>query len=323
MRQIKRLFLLLAATLLFGIQVNAQTSIACDDCSKIEYAVVFDNYLYYAVVSEGIVRVSLSGKGNIEILDSFLMNNAGDPARCRIQGKYIYGISIIGASRSQMSYVLNRVQLDHFQLNNFNELKLTKPKSANDLPEHLQYGNEIDLRPLTVATTDSEVLQAPLFYDLTIGANYQITLYISLGRNIQVWRLADTGSAKWEKGEIVDIEINEPFTVIDKGGIESILLTESGEIYALNGKVYSRLTNGMDKIRVKENKENEIPIFIENKDSNEHWIISKIKGKDNKSYVAKSRSLKSTTVTDASLPVPINLALEKIQMFKDKNSSAK
>ncbi len=294
--------LVLILLLLIMVELKAQQPI-CNDCGSLNYSVIIDGKIYSAVPNEGIVRVDISDQRQILRFDPFISIRPDESVMFRVQGKFMYGISSTGVGGKEQSFfTLIRMPLDKFQLNNLGEMKVPPIKSLQDLPDYLASKNQVILEPLLKASTDSAVLMIPLYYDFTVGINDQITLYISHGKNLQIWKHPNVENAKWSKVDVLDLSVDEAFIAIDEGGTEATLLTESGEIYHLNGKSHSKLTLGMNKIKIRGDKKNEVPIFIENKDTGEHWIVNPQKEIDGTITMSKSRSIKGAKIEDTVLP---------------------
>lgn len=317
-------FTALIFLLLTIAELKAQQPLSCNDCGVLNYSVIIDGNLYTGIPNEGIARVNISDQRQIQLFDPFVSMRPDESVMFRIQGKFMYEISSTGAGGKEQSFfTLVRMPIDKFQPNNLGEMKVPPINSLQNLPDYLESKNQVILEPLLKASTDSAALRIPLYYDFTISTNERITLYISHGKGIQVWRHTNVENAKWSKEEVVDISIDEAFIVIDQGGTESTLMTESGEIFYLNGKSHNRLTQGMSKIKNLQDRENGIPHFIENKDSGEHWIVTTKKGTDGTIGLSKSRSLKAGKIDDAPLPNNLAAALNNALKAKAKDASTK
>ena len=288
------------------------------------YNVIVEGNMYSGIPNEGIIRVNISDQRQFHRFDPFMVIKPNETVMFRLQGKFMYAVSstgIGGSGSGQSFYTLVRMPLDKFQLDKSGDMKVPSIKSLQDTPDYLASKNQIILEPLLKASTNSAVLMIPLYYDFTIGTNDQITLYISHGKNLEVWRHPNVEDAKWIKGELLDLVVDESFIVIDEGGTESILLTESGEIHHLNGKSHTNLTQEKSKIKNLADRENDIPMFIENKDSGERWIVNTKRRSDGTVAVSNSRSIKAGKIEDSALPA--NLANALNNTLKIKSDSGK
>ncbi len=309
------------ATFVFVLAIHAQDKNERRfQGSNATRAVISSNSVYFSTSDKeslpGILKVDLA-TGNLQIIKLLLGFPPEETLPFRIKNNSLYAISmLILGGGPQRIFGLETFALDDLAQQDDGSLAPPIVKV-----EDLDKRRVIGIKPLEIGLHMSYSM-LKFNYDFVIHPNDSITLYILRGNTLEIWDHSGLSKTNWKKNTQFQTDWSDAFSILEREG-ESIVLTASGDIYNLNGKVLSKLTEQKAKLTKPEDRDVEDPIFIENQDSGEHWIVTTKKSADGTITLSKSRSLKAGKIEDVSLPNNIAAALNTALKVKAKDTPKK
>lgn len=287
--------------------------------------IISSNSLYLSTsdndLLSGIWNIDTSGVKKHQQINLPISIPVGEAVKFRVKDKYFYVIStfILGGG-PQRSFSIERYSLTELVQQEDGSLGVPTTTSS-DTDQLLLKRNVIGIPPLEIALSRSYGI-LKFNFDFTINSDQSITLYILRGNTLEIWKHSGLIKTTWKQQAEFQIGWSEEFSIFEIDS-QTTLLTGSGEIFNLNGKVLSKITEQKVKLANPEDKDKDDPIFIENQDSGEYWIVTTKKNADGTITLSKSRSLKAGKIEDVSLPNNIAAALNTALKVKAKDTSKK